>query len=293
MSLKQIYTCSVCGKNNFKSENGLRVHVVRVHPDDISTLEKKPFPCDLCARSFADRPGLSHHRAEHKNIEKMKAKILEAKTIEANNRNKELRHELNLINERVNRERGLEHRIDSLKKLLSDSEGELERMKYQYYRLFAKQLHIVPISSPTHLDVITEKDYRKILHSESDAPGVFVSTVYFNPQSTERQSFVVYRNRLQEVHAQRFDGVVSPEIVSVRKLVEEVLQCFCDTVARCVPKFSLPRDQNSYAYQKQEKLKRLIDEMNFSSHARERIIYKLTEACIEASKHTVKYMLLN
>jgi hypothetical protein len=139
----------------------------------------------------------------------------------------ELQQELNLANERLSRERGLEHRVDSLKKLLSDSEGELERMKYQYYKLFTKQFHIVPINSPTHLDVITEKDYRKIIHCESDAP------------------------------------------------------------------VSLPRDENSYAYQKQEKLKRIIDEMNFSSYARERIIYKLTEACIEASKHTVKYMLLN
>ena len=174
MSLSQIYTCTICGKTDFKKENGLWVHIVRLHPESISNLKKKKYPCDLCEQSFSDRPGLSRHKVKHNKNEETKAKVSEAIAREATNRTKELQQELCIVSEKFNRERELEHRNDSLKKLLSASEGELEKMKYQYYRLFTKKIHILPINSPTHLDAITEKDYRKILHSESDAPGVFL-----------------------------------------------------------------------------------------------------------------------
>lgn len=61
-----VITCDVCSKN-FPTLRGLWNHTVKMHFENLSTLPKKPFPCQECIKSFDSKQCLEKHvRKDHK-----------------------------------------------------------------------------------------------------------------------------------------------------------------------------------------------------------------------------------
>lgn len=250
----------------------------------IKTLPVLEFKCDepRCYASYKYASTLSRHRNDHK-VE------AEATNLQNALRVKELEEQIS----KRDRERQLENKVEILQRELETQKTEVERMNYLYYKLLFQKFHVVPVVSSSHLDVISESDYLRILQAGDNGPFAYSSHIYYNNSYPERQSFMFYTDPSNNsVSAYRFDEPGGPVKVDVSILVEEVMTSFCLILEKCITKFNFQVNLISNRYQQQEKLKSFLNKMNYWKNDREQQKIDLVKQFILKSASSARFLLM-
>ena len=278
------YLCNSCTRV-LSTEEGYRRHVVTMHKDKINTLPVLEFKCDEpgCYASYRFASALSRHRNDHK---------VETKSLNIQNavRVKQLEEQI----AKTDREKQLENEIEILQKELLTQQTEVERMNYLFYKMLFQKYQVIPVISSSHLDIISESDYLRILQAGDNGPCVYSSHIYYNKDYPERQSFMFYTDpENNSVSAYRFDEPYGPVKVEAMVLVEEVMTSFCLVLEKCITKFNIQVNLFSNSYQQQEKLRSFLNKMNNWKNDRDKQKIDLVKQFILKSANSARFLPTN
>jgi len=281
-----MFSCRFCNQT-FPSDAGYWNHTVKMHQDQLEKLDKKEFICQKCPKSFKTKQLLHRHEKKHavEEIEICKKRDTEFLIMKSQL-------------DKADREKDLENQLNASRRQTEEYKIALERMQITYNLTIAKFLRrmlvVVPLSCPSHLEIITNEDFKRFASRGEGALSSYMLHVYYNPAYPERQSFLMYKGMGSELFTERFDCPAGPERVDSVKLLNEFIESACQNFETFFARNEDLVSSFTYSVANQQRfnVRNQLRNLKIMSIYRDHQIKLLTNSCISYSLPNVKLMKL-
>ena len=209
-----VITCDVCSKN-FLTLRGLWNHTVKMHFENLSTLPKKPFPCQQCIKSFDSKQCLEKHvRKDHKTS----LKLEEFKELQS--QNKAL--------------------VSMMEKIIGSIGNTTSVNTFTTSITTNTNKYFVSIDSRKMRDSISTETFLGILEHRREAVYKYSVYCHVNKDHPETASFKLTKDDNDIIHAERYDR--EEKNCNYLDLIDEVMRFRIEDIEYLLNKLPFDKD---------------------------------------------------